>query len=472
MKTICFICEGAYPYVVGGVSAWVHELIRSNPQHRFKVLCIIPNENFAKLKYQIPKNVIEIKNIIMDPYLNFSYTSVLRDSLYEDEEKKKSISEMLSFQINEGEGKLLEMEKVFSKNIGKPLEIILSKEYWNSLLEHYFNHYKKGKFSTYYWTYRNIILNLLTIGQEKIPEADIYHSVTTGYAGFVGALAAYRKQGKFLLTEHGIYPREREEEILGADWVDKAFKSIWIEYFYFLSQLTYQYCDKIVSLFEYNRNIQLQYGAPLEKTVVIPNGVDEEIYGNISFQKKDGFHIGAVLRVVPIKDIKMMIKGFRMVIDKMPDAKLWIIGPTDEDEEYFEECKDLVENLDMEKYITFTGRVDVREYYSFLDLLLLTSISEGQPLSILEGLSSGIPFIATDVGNCCEILQGKKEIGEAGLIIPPTSYIALGEALLKLYKNEKKLKEFSENGKKIVQKYYTKKYFIGQYRKLYEELGD
>lgn len=93
---------------------------------------------------------------------------------------------MLSFQINEGEGKLLEMEKVFSKNIGKPLEIILSKEYWNSLLEHYFNHYKKGKFSTYYWTYRNIILNLLTIGQEKIPEADIYHSVTTGYAGFVG----------------------------------------------------------------------------------------------------------------------------------------------------------------------------------------------------------------------------------------------------------------------------------------------
>lgn len=99
-----------------------------------------------------------------------------------------------------------------------------------------------------------------------------------------------------------------------------------------------------------------------------------------------------------------------MVIDKMPDAKLWIIGPTDEDEEYFEECKDLVENLDMEKYITFTGRVDVREYYSFLDLLLLTSISEGQPLSILEGLSSGIPFIATDVGNCCEILQGKRRL--------------------------------------------------------------
>ena len=262
MATICFVCEGAYPYVVGGVSAWVHELITSNPQHDFKILCIIPDEKFAKLKYQIPKNVIEIKNILMDSSLDFSYSSFIKAGLQENEEKKDSVKELIHFQIDgNADEKLNIVEKLFSKEMGSPLEIILSQEYWDVLLKQYKKYHEKGNFSIYYWTYRNIILNLLKIGQEDIPKADIYHCVTTGYAGFIGCLVAHRKMGKFLLTEHGIYPREREEEILGANWIDPDFKNIWIDYFYYLSKLAYQYSDKIISLFEYTRGIQIQYGA-------------------------------------------------------------------------------------------------------------------------------------------------------------------------------------------------------------------
>ena len=122
-------------------------------------------------------------------------------------------------------------------------------------------------------------------------------------------MIAHQKKGKFLLTEHGIYPREREEEVLASSWIDADFKSIWIDYFYYLSKLAYQYCDKIISLFEYNRNIQIEYGAPEEKTIVIPNGVDEKKYGSIVRNKRKGFHVGSILRVVPIKDVKMMIKA-------------------------------------------------------------------------------------------------------------------------------------------------------------------
>ena len=64
MAVICFICEGSYPYIIGGVSSWVHELILSNPEHFFKILCIIPNKKFAKVKYNVPKNVLEIKDIM------------------------------------------------------------------------------------------------------------------------------------------------------------------------------------------------------------------------------------------------------------------------------------------------------------------------------------------------------------------------------------------------------------------------
>ena len=471
MAVICFICEGAYPYIVGGVSSWVHELILSNPQHFFKVLCIIPNKEFAKLKYKLPKNVIEVKNIYLESLPKFSLYNVMKDNQAFSRQKRKSINKLLDFGSEKNELKLSEVEGLFQKEFGKPLEVILSNEYWNTLLQFYNKNYSDGNFSTFYWTYRSIIFNLLNIAQGDIPKANIYHSVATGYSGFLGAVIAHQKKGKFVLTEHGIYPREREEEILGATWIDNDFKKIWIDYFYYLSKLAYQYSDKIISLFEYNRQIQIEYGAPAEKSVVIPNGVDEKKYGGIVREKKEGFNIGSILRIVPIKDVKMMIKGFKIASEKIPEAKLWLIGPTDEDEDYYDECIKLVDDLGLNEKVVFTGRANVMEYYSFLDLLLLTSISEGQPLSILEGLASGVPFISTDVGNCREILLEKTDIGEAGVIIPPTSYTDLALALVQLYHSPEKLEEFSKNGKKIVEKYYSKAAFIQQYREIYDEMG-
>lgn len=470
MAVICFICEGAYPYIVGGVSSWIHELISSNPQHFFKVLCIIPNEEFAVMKYKLPKNVLEVKNICLDTKPDFSLYDVMKNNLEFNKEKRSSIGQMLDFSSEVDEEKLSKVEELFTKKFGKPLEVILSREYWNTLLQYYNKNHKDGNFGTFYWTYRNIILNLLNIAQSEIPTANIYHSVATGYSGFLGAIIAHQKKGKFVLTEHGIYPREREEEVLGATWIDGDFKKVWIDYFYYLSKLAYQYSDKIISLFEYNRQIQIEYGADPEKSIVIPNGVDEKKYGGVIREKRGGFNIGSILRVVPIKDVKMMIKGFKIASEKIPEAKLWLIGPTDEDEDYYDECLKLVENLGLKEKVVFTGRANVLEYYSFLDLLLLTSISEGQPLSILEGLAAGVPFISTDVGNCREILLEKTDIGEAGVIIPPTSYTDLALALVQLYHNPEKLEEFSRNGKKIVNKYYSKESFIQRYREIYDEM--
>lgn len=368
MKTVCIICEGAYPYIVGGVSSWVHEIITSNPEYNFKVLCIIPNKEFAQLKYELPKNVVSVDNIILNPEIDFSIFQVLKNKFMESKEREEAVRELLTFNKIITSKALEIVEKIFEKNIGKPLEVILSRDYWNALVENYEKNYSGRNFNIYYWTYRNIILNLILIGQSKIPEADIYHPVATGYAGYVAALAAHRKMGRVVLTEHGIYPREREEEIIIAKWIDKEFKSIWIEYFYYLSKLAYEYSDIIISLFEYNRQAQIENGADEKKTVVIPNGIDGEIYSKIQREKRSGFNVGSVLRVVPIKDVKMMIKGFKLLTQRVEDTKLWIIGPYEEDREYYEECLQLVKDLGIEDKVVFTGRVDVKEYYKFLDV--------------------------------------------------------------------------------------------------------
>ena len=470
MAKICLICEGSYPYVVGGVSSWIQELVKSNEEHTFSIVCIIPNLDFAKIKYEIPKNIIEIKNIVLDKNYEISPFKVLKNR-FDFKKLEGDIEKILNFNNTNSEEVIKIIEKISDKKYGNPLEIIINKSFWNSLLKYYNENYSKIGFNTFYWTYRNIFLNMISLSQETLPKADIYHPVATGYSGYISVVAKLKNGGSLLLTEHGIYPREREEEVIGAKWIEKDFKKIWIDFFYFLSRLTYDRCDKIISLFEYNRKLQIENGANFKKCEVIPNGIDIEAYEKVIREKREGFNIGSVLRVVLIKDVKMMLKGFKVALPKLRNTKLFLIGPTEENEEYYNECLELVENLDLKNYVIFTGRADVKEYYKFLDFLMLTSISEGQPLSILEGLACGIPFIATDVGNCREILKEKPE-GEAGIIVPPTSYSDLGDSIVSLFQNREKIKEMGKNGKEIVKKYYSKKQFIDSYKRLYKELGE
>ena len=472
MAKICMICEGSYPYVVGGVSSWIHDLIKTNSEHQFILLCLIPSEEFAVEKYELSENVIEVRNIVLNPQIEASTLRIMKNNLFKKEECVAEMETLMDFRRIDTVKSLEIMDRVVNSGFGNPFEIVASKMFWRALENHYRKGYENTNYNIFYWTYRNIFLNLFALMEEEIPEADIYHSVATGYAGFISAVAGYRGMGRVILTEHGIYPREREEEILNAPWIEKNFKETWIEFFYYLSRLTYQCADKVISLFDYNSELQIEYGAHPEKCEVIPNGVDIQRFEGIRRERRKGFHVGAVLRVVPIKDVKMMLKAIKIAKRKVHNARFYLIGPTDENEDYYRECMLLVRGLGMEEYIEFTGKEDVDKYYTFLDLLLLSSISEGQPLCILEGLATGIPVVATDVGNCREILTEKKEIGEAGIVVPPTSYTAFAEAIVKLYQNRDRLEILGENGKKIVKKYYRREETVRKYEEIYERLGE
>ncbi|GLI56684.1 LPS N-acetylglucosaminyltransferase [Propionigenium maris DSM 9537] len=472
MAKVCMICEGAYPYVVGGVSSWVDDFIRTNGEHEFTLLCLIPKEEFAVRRYELPKNVVEVKNILLNPQMDASSMRIMRNNLSKREAWEDEIEEAMDFKSIDPRRSLEIMDRVVGEGFGNPFEIVASKLFWKALENHYKKGYENTNYNIFYWTYRNIFLNLFALMEIEIPEAEIYHSVATGYAGFIASVAGYRGMGKVILTEHGIYPREREEEILNAPWIEKDFKEIWVEFFYYLSRVAYYYSHNVISLFDYNKRFQIEFGALPEKCEVIPNGVDIRRFERIKREERVGFNVGAVLRVVPIKDVKMMLKAIKVAKRKVHNARFYLIGPTDENKDYYRECMLLVRGLGMEDYVEFTGEADVDNYYSFLDLLLLTSISEGQPLCILEGLAAGIPVIATDVGNCREILTEKRKIGEAGIVVPPTSYTTFAEAIVKLYQNRDRLRILGENGRKIVKAHYPREKSVNRYKRIYERLGE
>jgi len=238
---------------------------------------------------------------------------------------------------------------------------------------------------------------------------------------------------------------------------------MWINIFNDLSTITYNYADLVVSLFEANRNIQISQGAKREKTMVIPNGIEIERYLHLKRHSKEEFSIGIVARVVPIKDIKTFIIMAKIVAESIPEVKFYIIGPTDEDEEYYKDCIKLVENFQIQDKVIFTGKADVREYYRFLDVVVLSSIREAQPLVILEAYAAGIPVVSTRVGNVPEMLDY-----DENLLADPKDSEKLAQAVIYLYNNPQYLKKLTEQNKVKVTQFYNKNDLIATYDNLYK----
>ena len=329
--------------------------------------------------------------------------------------------------------------------------------------------YASQPMSDVFHTIRSMLFPLLNLLSSSIPSADAYHAISTGYGGILATLASTRTRKPLLLTEHGIYTREREEEIIRADWILPSMRKQWIDFFYMLSDAIYSKADCITSLFSKARETQIALGCDAKKCRVISNGIDYESFSNIPFEKDDWINIGAAVRMAPIKDIKTMIYAFYEVSSQMPNVRLYIMGGVD-DKAYAEECYALARKLKLENLI-FTGRVDVKEYLKKMDFMILTSISEGQPLSILESMAAGKPCVTTDVGCCKELLEGKLDdtLGSAGYCVPPTDLMSLAHAMLVMASSEEKRLKMGQIAKKRSEQFYQYHQMIEQYRQLYKE---
>ncbi|MGN1157605.1 MAG: GT4 family glycosyltransferase PelF [Agathobacter sp.] len=462
---ICMIVEGAYPYVTGGVSSWVHQAITSMPQHEFVIVTLVASRNEKrKIKYKLPDNVVELHEFYLqdEDYGN-------RNRREKMSKKEYNAFKSLFF------GSDVDWETIFKyfKNRDVSIDsLLMSEDFLRMVREYYESHFDRLVFSDFLWTLRSTYFPLFSVLTSKIPKADLYHCLSTGYAGVIGSMAKYLYHKPLLISEHGIYTREREEEIIKADWVTGEYKDLWIQQFRKFSDCAYYYADKVTSLYEGNRDLQIEFGCPKEKLVIIPNGVDAKVFENIP--KKDAedeyTNIGAILRVAPIKDVKTMLSAFSIAKSKNNRLKLWIMGPLDEMPEYVQECLDMVKYMHIED-VVFTGAVNVMEYIGKMDFLVLTSISEGQPLVILEGFAAHKPFIATNVGDCKGLIHGNRDnLGDAGIVVPVMNTAKVADAMLYLAEREDLCKQMGEVGyqRSLL---YDKNECYSSYRDMYEKLG-
>ncbi|MFP4520779.1 MAG: GT4 family glycosyltransferase PelF [Fibrobacterota bacterium] len=483
MVDVCLMLEGTYPYVTGGVSSWVNQLIQNLPDTTFGIVHISASRDEIRgFKYKMPANVKQFHEVFLHDYHYDSIPDFKKSS-----GNWPSSFEVLINSIYSGEGRFepLFNELFFSEKSPSFEEIFFSEKTWKILLKHYNKEASEESFLDYFWTWRFTMMPFFRMFYMKFPKARLYHSVSTGYAGAAGTAASIRYNRPFIITEHGIYTRERHMEIEEASWITGGnekrvfknidfFKEMWKKTFYAMSRLAYERSNRIITLCSSNMAAQISDGAPPEKCEIIPNGIFFEKFIHSNKKKKENTEtvpvIGFAGRVVAIKDIKTLIRSVSIIRDKI-ECQLMIMGPTDEEPEYYNECLELIHMLALEDTIVFTGTVDLIKIMPEIDILVLTSVSEAQPIVILEANAAGVPVVATDVGACREMLEGENDtLGPGGMVVNVATPEETADAVIDILLDDEKRKEMGRNGRQRVERFYHQQDLLARYNSIYENL--
>lgn len=166
-----------------------------------------------------------------------------------------------------------------------------------------------------------------------------------------------------------------------------------------------------------------------------------------------------------------MLQAFSFAREKDERLKLWIMGPCDEDEEYANECFELVDTMNIPD-VEFTGRIYIKDYLGKMDMSILTSISEGQPLTILESYAAKVPVIATDVGNCKGLIYGENDdFGIAGRVVHIMNIAEIAKAITDLAADPDMRRRMGENGYNRLMAKYKVEYMKQTYTEIYRDFA-
>lgn len=482
---VCLIVEGCYPYVQGGVAGWIDWLIRSSPELTFAIVALWPRPAEAEARYQRPANVISYRNLYLQdfgdrPRLNLSMT----DSVI-------PLAATLSTLTSEGGAAPMRalIDQLSQLRRRHVLPVVFNSPLaWEVVQRMYAQDMPQSSFLHYFWAWRALLGGLFAVAEFPLPKARIYHTISTGYAGLLAARAAIETGRPALLTEHGIYTNERRVELLMADWVadniDKGhhlgdarvdLRDLWVQAFEAYARTCYETADTIVTLYGDNQRAERALGADPKRMRVIANGIDLDRFAGLTQADDEARPTMALIgRVVPIKDVKTYIAAAHILKERIPDVRALVLGPLDEDKAYAEDCLALVASLGLEDTVVFTGPVDVAKYFPEIHVAVLTSLSESQPLVLLEAGAAGVPFVATNVGSCREIIEGSATevpaLGAGGIVTGLVAPEEVAAAVGDLLSDHTRRRRAGAALKARVEASYTSAKAVSAYHHLYGEL--
>ena len=306
-----------------------------------------------------------------------------------------------------------------------------------------------------------------------LPEARAYHALSTGPAAAAAARAAADRGRPFLLTEHGLAWHEASLGIVGCKPIKGStappapleLRRRTGAVAAAMAREAYAAADVVTSVCAANVRAQVAAGVARERSRLIPNPAPAASAVPLApvTEGAKPFRVGMVGRVVAVKDVATFLRAAAIVAAEIPNCEFAVIGPLDHEPDYAHRCRRLAAELEIGDQVTFTGETDSAPWYQRLDAVALTSVSEGQPLALLEAMAAGRAVVATAVGGSTELVAG------AGLLVPPRDPGATADALLRLAVDAPLRARLAAAGRMRALEDHARERVHGAYRALYAD---
>ncbi|MEX1019833.1 MAG: GT4 family glycosyltransferase PelF [Litorilinea sp.] len=448
---VMMITEGTYPYHWGGVSTWCHLLLNDLAHIDFTLISLVGDPGAGK-QFELPANVVDFQpkplwgmrevlekredlglrelirrrstdaNIVATHFIPHFRTFLHALYTYPGEPNTvaHALHQMYRFFLDYDFDTAMRSQTAWQCFVE-----VAQAEFPRAAAE---NGYRDARYtladltSCMQWLYHWFF----PIG-EPLPKTDIVHAAMVGVSTLISVVAKLEHGAAYLLTEHGIYLRERylAESATATSLFRKLFA---LRFANLMTQLSYGFADRIAPCCEYNHRWELRHGAQPHQLRTIYYGVDSVAFTPQEKPFGEPPVVVWVGRIDPLKDILTLLRAAALVKQARPDIEFRLFGGVmPGTEAYHAKCLELHKELGLESTVKFAGfRANPVSAFNEGDIVILTSVSEAFPFVVLEAMLCEKPVVATAVGGVPEQVEG------CGIALEPRNPTALAEAILKL----------------------------------------
>lgn len=282
---------------------------------------------------------------------------------------------------------------------------------------------------------------------------DVIHT----HASLAGRLAGKFRGVKIINSRHCVEPVSAGLK----GWIKKVVNN--------------QLSHRIIAVSEAIHDNLLASGAVADKVILLLNGVkpieaaeNTEING---FKKKAGisketFVIGYIGRLEPVKGTSFLTDVASQLLGKTDRPfKMVVAGDGSEKDLLYK----LIKEKSLEDHIHCLGQVeDIQTFYSSIDVLINVSRSEGIPMSLIEGMSRGLPLVAFDVGSLHQLIHE----GENGWLVEAFDCKTYADRIAELMDNMSLRQQFGECSKRIMYEHFHVDEMNRKLGKIYREVSE
>lgn len=504
---VAIVMESTYPYLKGGVSAVVHDIILGNPDLTFGIIHFAWDSNSPHEDlYGMPSNVkwVKPRYLAMSEYKEGFLDAKVSDLRLDARGRREMAHRLFDVLESIPAGEIDPFWSFYDEHIsptatGAPLWPLLgSREFMEAVQQR--AEYLGVPLAKAFWLLREFFSLAYGVLAEPMPRARVYHAHTTGYASLLAAAAAREHGTSFFLTEHNLYVRDTVNTLLDRDMslqvVESDYRTFdvepeqraWMAWWIEMGRLCYPSADLISYLYPLAIEDAAELGSPTERAVVVPNGMTmsqfDDAYEARTREVENVTGSGRtrrlayIARVVPIKGLLDLIDTVDILRNRgVSDFVIDVCGPTEHTPWYYEQCLAKVAALGLEDRIIFHGTVNVRAMLDQFDLLVLPSYNEGQPIVVLEAMTAGIPTVGTQVGGMKQLIHdelttaGGETWGPCGLLTDAGDATQMADRIQDVLGDSQLYRTLARNARERVRTTFQLHDVTSTYNTIYRVLG-